>query len=131
MKKHTFTLLLFLLSAIVVCSQTVIDHPTTGLSLNNYSTVTKVTLTDNTTVLYIQTKLAPGSWMTIPKETNIQPIGGNKLFVKRSEGVPLNERYIMPASGEVSYVLIFPTISGLREVQPQHLLSQVLRMFLV
>ncbi len=110
MKKHTFTLLLFLLSALVVCSQTVIDQPTTGLSLNNYSTVTKVALTDSATVLYMQTKLAPGSWMTIPKETNIQPIGGNKLFVKRSEGVPLNERYIMPASGEVSYVLIFPTI---------------------
>jgi len=111
MKKITLTCLLFLLSAIVVCSQTVIDHPKTGLSLNNNSTITKVVLTDTTTVMSIHTKYTPGWWIRIPKETYIQPIGGEKLFIKRSEGIPLNERYTMPASGEVSYVLTFPAIS--------------------
>jgi len=110
MKKNVFTILLFLFSAIVVYSQTVINNPKTGFSQNNNSTITKVELTDSTTVLYIYTKLAPGSWITIPKEMYIQPIGGDKSFVNRSEGVPLNERYIMPASGEVSYILIFPSI---------------------
>ena len=110
MKKLTFTCLLFLLSAIVVCSQTVIDHPKTGLSLNNNSTITKVELNDTTTVMSIHTKYTPGWWIRIPKETYIQPIGCDKLFIKRSEGIPLNEQYTMPASGEVSYVLTFPAI---------------------
>jgi len=110
MKKLTFTCLLFLLSAIVVCSQTVIDHPKTGLSLNNNSTITKVELTDTTTVMLIHTKYTPGWWIRIPKETYIQPIGCEKLFIKRSEGIPLNEQYTMPPSGEVSYVLTFPAI---------------------
>jgi thiol-disulfide isomerase/thioredoxin len=110
MKKLTLTCLLFLLSAIVVCSQTVIDHPQTGLSLNNNSTITKVELTDTTTIMSIHTKYTPGWWIRIPKETYIQPIGCEKLFIKRSEGIPLNEQYTMPPSGEVSYVLTFPAI---------------------
>jgi len=110
MKKHTFTILLFLFSAIVVYSQTVINNPKTGLSLNNNSTITKVELTDTTTVLSINTKYTPGWWISIPKETYIQPIGNEKLFVKRSEGIPLNDRYTMSASGEVNYSLIFPLI---------------------
>lgn len=110
MKKSAFTILLFLFSAIVVYSQTVINNPKTGLSLHNNSTITKVELTDTTTVLYIHTKYTPGWWISIPKETYIQPIGNEKLFVKRSEGIPLNDRYTMPASGEVSYTLTFPAI---------------------
>jgi thiol-disulfide isomerase/thioredoxin len=110
MKKNAFTILLFLFSAIVVYSQTVINNPKTGLSLNNNSTITKVELTDTTTVLYIHTKYTLGWWISIPKETYIQAIGNEKLFVKRSEGIPLNDRYTMPASGEVNYILTFPAI---------------------
>jgi len=110
MKKNVFTILLFLFSAIVVYSQTVINNPKTGFSQHNNSTITKVELTDSTTVLSINTKYTPGWWISIPKETYIQPIGNEKLFVKRSEGIPLNDRYTMPASGEVNYSLIFPAI---------------------
>ena len=110
MKKNVFTILLFLFSAIVVYTQTIINNPKTGLSLNNNSTITKVELTDTTTVLSINTKYTPSWWISIPKETYIQPIGNEKLFVKRSEGIPLNDRYTMPASGEVNYSLIFPAI---------------------
>ena len=110
MKKNAFTILLLLFSAIVVYSQTVINNPKTGFSLNNNSTITKVELTDTTTALFIHTKYVPGWWISIPKETYIQPVGNEKMFVKRSVGIPLNDRYTMPASGEVSYTLIFPPI---------------------
>lgn len=111
MKKTQLTILLFFLSAIVAYSQTVIENPKTGLSLNNNSTITKVELTDTATVLSIRTKYTPGWWISIPKETYIQPVGGEKLFIKSSVGIPLNERYTMPALGEVSYKLIFPAIA--------------------
>jgi thiol-disulfide isomerase/thioredoxin len=111
MKKTQLIFLLFLLSAIVAYSQSVIKNPRTGLSLNNNSTITKVELTDTATVLSICTKYTPGWWISIPKETYIQPVGGEKLFIKSSVGIPLNERYTMPALGEVSYKLIFPAIA--------------------
>jgi len=111
MKKTQLIFLLFFLSAIVAYSQSVIKNPRTGLSLNNNSTITKVELTDSATVLSICTKYTPGWWIIIPKETYIQPVGGEKLFIKYSVGIPLNERYTMPVSGEVSYKLIFPAIA--------------------
>lgn len=110
MKKIVLLSFLFVFSVIDGYAQTVINNPQTGLSLNNNSTIKKVELTDSTTVLHIHTIYNPGSWINIPKETYIQPDGGDKLFIKRTEGIPLNERYSMPASGEVSYALIFPAV---------------------
>ena len=111
MKKTQLIFLLFFLSAIVAYSQSVIKNPRTGLSLNNNSTITKVELTDTATILSICTKYTPGWWINIPKETYIQPVGGEKLFIKYSVGISLNDRYTMPVSGEVSYKLIFPAIA--------------------
>jgi len=111
MKKSTLTILLFLLSAIVVYSQSVIENPKTGLSLCGNVKITKVELTDSTTILHFHTYANPGQWISIPKETYIQPVGSEKLFIKRAEGITLNDRYTMPASGEVSYVLTFPAIA--------------------
>jgi thiol-disulfide isomerase/thioredoxin len=95
----------------VVYAQTVIENPKTGLSLNNNSKITKVELTDSTTILSFHTTYIPGNWISIPKETYIQPVGSEKLFIKRTEGIPLKERYTMPASGEVNYKLIFPAVA--------------------
>ena len=110
MKKIVLLSFLFVFSVIDGYAQTVINNPQTGLSVNNNSTIKKVELTDNTTVLHIHTIYNPGSWISIPKETYIQPDGGEMLFIKRTDGIPLNERYTMPASGEVSYALIFPAV---------------------
>jgi len=70
-EESAFTILSFLFSVIVVYSQSVIDHPKTGLSLNNNSMITKVELTDTTTVMSIHTKYTHGWWIRIPKETYI------------------------------------------------------------
>jgi len=111
MKKKALISLLFILLGIVAFSQSVIENPKTGLSLNINSKITKVELTDSTSILYFRTLYNPGWWISIPKETYIQPIGSEKLFIKRTEGISLNERYTIPASGEVSYKLIFPVIA--------------------
>lgn len=111
MKKNAITILLFLLSAIVAYSQLVIENPKTGLSLMTNAKITKLELTDSTTILHFHTRYTPGWWINIPKETYIQPVGSEKLFIQRTEGIPLNKRYTMPASGEVSYKLIFPAVA--------------------
>ena len=111
MKKNTLIMLLFLLSVMVAYAQTVIENPKTGLCLANNIKITKVELTDSTTILSFHTTYIPGNWISIPRETYIQPVGSEKLFIKRTEGIPLKERYTMPASGEVSYKLIFPAVA--------------------
>lgn len=110
MKKHAITVLLLLLSVIGLCAQKVVTSPKFGLMMSNNSVINKIVLTDSTTTLYMKTTYNPGWWIRIPKETYIQPNGGEKLFIKRTEGIPLNEQYYMPASGEVSYELVFPAV---------------------
>lgn len=110
MRKKLFFLVVFAIS-IGTFAQNVILNPKTGMSLGNNSIINKVVLTDSTTSLFITTNYTPGFWISIPKKTYIQPNGGERLFITGTEGIPLNERYTMPASGEVSYVLTFPAIS--------------------
>lgn len=110
MKRLTFVILTFLLS-IDVYAQSTIENPKIGSSTALGVSLTKVTRSDSATVLFFTTKATPGVWISIPAKTYIQDINAKeKLFIKSAEGIPLNAKYIMPASGEVSYNLTFPAI---------------------
>lgn len=110
MKKHTLTFLALLLS-FAVYSQIVIENPITGFSTARNVNLTKIELSDTATILYFYTKAKAGNWISIPTKTYIKEIKGDeKLYVNRSEGIPIGEKFTMPASGEVSYKLIFPAI---------------------
>ena len=92
-------------------SQTILDNPKVGMNTASYVTLEKIELSDTTTVLWFQVKFAPGNWISIPKETYIQPVGfKEKLYIVSAEGITVGEKYTMPASGEVSYKLYFPKI---------------------
>lgn len=112
MKKHTFTLLLFLLSAIVVCSQTVIDQPKTGFSTSANVNLIKIEVSDTATILSFRTYSRPGDWILIPDKTYIQDANGTeKMYIKSTEGIKINAQYTIPESGNVTYKLFFPPIA--------------------
>jgi len=94
-----------------VFAQRVIENPDYGFA-SLPGTIIKIEQLDTTTVLHFRIKTSPGSWMSIPKKTFIQDVnGGDKLFVTKTEGIPLAERYFMPESGEVNYKLFFPRLN--------------------
>ncbi|NOX64850.1 MAG: redoxin family protein, partial [Chlorobi bacterium] len=73
--------------------------------------IRKIEITDDATKLYFHVSYNPGEWILIPDETYIQVVGNEeKLFITDSEEILVNERFIMPASGETDYTLIFPKI---------------------
>jgi thiol-disulfide isomerase/thioredoxin len=110
MKKITFALLT-LFFAVTVYGQTTIENPEFGYSTASNAYLKKIEIRDTATVLSFHTTTTPGNWIFIPKETYIQPLsGGDKLFVLSATGIPLGGKYIMPASGEVDYQLVFPKI---------------------
>lgn len=112
MKKLTFTCLLFLLSALVVCSQTVIDQPKTGFSTSANVNLIKIEVSDTATILSFRTYSRPGDWISIPDKTYIQEsTGTEKMYIKSTEGIKINEQYTMPESGNVTYKLFFPPIA--------------------
>ncbi len=107
-------LLLFALTLATIfnLNAQVINNPTEGFKGKNPNLkVTQVVLSDTSTVLYFKTKHPAGNWIRIPKETYIQPVGDTtKYFVKGTEGIPFNKKYIMPDSGIIHYAVIFPAI---------------------
>lgn len=111
MKKILF-LFAILLSASSAFAQKNIDKPDYGLS-NLPGSITKIELTPEATILHFYIKYYPGQWIFIPKESFIQDVnGGEKIFVTKTEGIPIAERYTMPESGEVSYKLYFPKLDN-------------------
>jgi len=112
MKRNAFTILLFLFSAIIVYSQTVINNPKTGLSTSGNVNLTKIEVSDTATILSFCTYSRPGDWISIPDKTYIQDANGTeKMYIKSAEGIKINEQYIMPESGNVTYRLFFPPIA--------------------
>ena len=110
--KKNLTLFVMLLVSTVIFSQKIIDKPDYGLS-NIPGSITKIELTDSATIIHFYIKYPTGQWIFIPKESYIQDVnGGEKYFVTKTEGIPLGERYIIPASGEVSYQLYFPKLNS-------------------
>lgn len=110
--KKNFMLLVMLFVSTVIFSQKIIENPDYGLS-NLPGKLTKIEQTDSATIIHFYIKYPSGQWIFIPKESFIQDVnGGDKIFVTKTKGIPIAERYIMPESGEVSYQLYFPKLDN-------------------
>ena len=110
--KKIFFICLIVLFYFNVHSQKIIDNPKHGMSTLP-GNITKIELSDTATMLHFHVKYKPGRWISIPKKTFIQDVnGGEKLFVTKTEGIPLGEKYTIPESGEVSYKLFFPGLDN-------------------
>lgn len=111
MKNITKIIFLTLVLSVTLKAQIIIENPKYGFSTAGNIEIKKIEITDDATILYFNIDLTPGQWFLIPDETYIQVVdGGEKLFITDSDGVLINERFIMPASGLMDYTLIFPNI---------------------
>ena len=107
-------LMFFTLCIFTVCyshAQKIIKNPAVGFSSTSNVSIKKLEISDTATVIDFRTEATPGTWISIPKESYIQPVGREKLFLSSAEGIPVNKQYIMPDSGAVHYQLVFPPIA--------------------
>lgn len=102
---------LFVIGAYFANAQTIIKNPDVGYSTVKNLVLKSIELTDSSTVLSFRYQNATASWIFFPKETYIQALGGEKLFIKSAKGIPLNKSYTMPDSGVVNYQLIFESVA--------------------
>lgn len=93
-------------------SQKKIESPKVGMSTVSNFNIERITISDTATVLCFQINYTPGKWISVPKETYIQPVGSKeKLFIKHAEGIQVGKQFSVPNSGIVSYKLFFPKIA--------------------
>jgi hypothetical protein len=89
-------------------SGTVINNPSYESSTVSYVRISKIELSETSTILHFHVRFTPGWWIEVPAETYIQPHNSDKkLLVEKADGIPLGEWHYMPESGEIDYKLIF------------------------
>lgn len=111
MKKLLLTTALTLTS-IYLSAQAVIENPRFSATTASYVKIKKIELRDTTTKIDFEVVYTPNWWISVSSdETYIQNSkGGEKLYVKRAEGIKLNEQHWTPESGVNAYTLYFPPL---------------------
>ena len=72
--------------------------------------VSKVTLTDSTTVLDIYAKYRPKYWIKIGPKSFLTDDKGNVYPIQTGVGIELGKEFWMPESGEAEFQLVFPRL---------------------
>ncbi len=88
----------------------VIENPVYTARNNDVIEVSKVSLTDSTTVLDIQATFTPGYWIRIVSNSLLTDNNGNNYPITSSIGIDLDKEFWMPESGEATFQLIFPSL---------------------
>ena len=105
-------LMLVGLMLLVSCSldNRVIDKPVFLASNTTSIEVSKVTLTDSTTVLDIFARYQPKYWIRIAGSSCLTDDKGNIYPVQSGVGIELDKEFWMPESGEAEFQLVFPRL---------------------
>ena len=90
----------------------IIDKPV-FLARNTTSIeVSKVTLTDSTTVLDIFARYRPKWWIKIGPNSFLTDDKGQIYPIQKGVGIELGKEFWMPESGEAEFQLIFPRLNN-------------------
>ena len=100
------------LMLLVSCSldNRVIEKPVFLASNTTSIEVSKVTLTDSTTVLDIFARYQPKYWIRIAGSSCLTDDKGNIYPVQSGIGIELDKEFWMPESGEAEFQLVFPRL---------------------
>ena len=101
-----------LLMLLVSCTpeNRVIEKPVFLASNTTSIEVSKVSLTDSTTVLDIFARFRPGWWIKIASTGYLADDKGNTYPIQAGIGVELDKEFWMPESGEAEFQIVFPPL---------------------
>ncbi len=109
-----YALILLVLAIATGCRQQrpeFIEKPVFDVWNNTALEITRIDMNDTSTVLHVDAFYRPNWWIKIAEETYIRESGSDdKLILTRAEGIPVDEEFFMPESGEASFKLFFPPL---------------------
>lgn len=105
-------LMLMALMLLASCSKDnrVIEKPVFLASNTTSIEVSKVTLTDSTTVLDIFARYRPKYWIKIGQNSFLTDDKGQTYPIRQGIGIELDKEFWMPESGEAEFQLVFPRL---------------------
>lgn len=99
---------------ILSCTQErpdVIERPVFEVWNNTTLEIDKIEFTDSATIIHFDAFFRPHWWIKIVSDTYIRESGTDeRLLITHAEGIPLDQEFFMPASGETSFKLFFPPL---------------------
>lgn len=116
MEKKFYLLLAIVSLLFIQCTKLypkTIEYPNTGYRNNQMLEVEKVTLTDSSTLLYIEAYMSPGYQFQI--DSAYIQVDGTKYSVQSAEGIKLNEKFIIPENGVQKFALTFASLPKEKE----------------
>ena len=103
-------LLLALAAALTSAAQRVIENPDIDY-VPTWITLTEITLGNDRTVVKAELRNNPNPWVKVSSDTDlIDPATGNKYHILGAEGIELDKKTYMPASGKMLCTLLFETV---------------------
>ena len=113
MIKGIFRKALPLLAAVVLagCAHGVktVEYPDVDFYTTETLDISKIELTDSTTVLHFSAVYIPGFWIRLDEGTHIVA-GGEKLPCLGSDRLSLGEKFYIPENGRDTFSLTFPAV---------------------
>ena len=111
MKKFTVGVLALFFGITGAFAQRIVENPKYTARNSPTVDIAKIELRDTSTFIYCDVTYPPRQGIRLPSTTYIQTAdGGEKLRIRGSEGINLDEEFLMPESGKTSYVLYFPPL---------------------
>lgn len=83
-----------------------VEYPLIGQVSTNTIDISRVELADSATILTVDARYQPHSWIRISPQTTLHS-GGKSYALVSGEGIVPGEEFWMPDSGEASFRLIF------------------------
>lgn len=127
--KNLLFLASFILVSLSLSAQTVIENPQFSATTAEYVKIKKIELHDTVTKVDFEVKYFPNWWIQVKaSETYLQSTnGGEKYYVKRAEGIQLEEHHWTPESGVNNYTLYFPPLD--KDIEKIDFLGESWRIF--
>ena len=85
-----------------------IEAPLYEVRNTNTIEISRIDLTDSTTVLHIEARFTPHWWIKIVSSTFLADENGNQYPIVSADGIELDKEFWMPDSGEAQFTLTFP-----------------------
>jgi len=112
MKYFSLQLIFSLLFSSLYAQRT-IDNPAFSSRNSRILEIEKIVSSDTATVFHFKAYFEPGNWLKINKGSFILVDNSSeKLFVKAATGIQLDDRFVLPATGETTFSLTFPAVGA-------------------
>lgn len=111
MRKTIIVLVSLVLLSHLSFARKVILNPSYEFRTTGISEISRIEIKKNETKLWIHCTFLPKLWIKFNKQTYIKDaLSGEKLFVKDIENGEIDKEMYMPASGDSTFVLVFPAL---------------------